>query len=274
MAEIIETGNGTHQEYASNSKANAALATGIVGTSLGALSLLGNHRGGLLGGLFGQNYDHYDNDNYGHHYGRNGWRHNDWDRTRDIDVDADRHYAVNNFYNWSGGNGLGYDSRFIGNGWGNNHNGWGYDNRSSKSDMVASMTAEDLYIERDMCNKYLDITKQYYENKLEGNRQLTDAFFACYDRDVKNSFDLYKMNRDNKDELNEKINSIDKKVDMMMAVRPYQDALINAKIDKNALIADYNLSRRTCRMIQGELVLPNDPTVTGYVSYNSCGGNN
>ena len=53
----------------------------------------------------------------------------------------------------------------------------------------------------------------------------------------------------------------------MSAIRPYQDALINAKIDKNALIADYNLSRRTCRMIEGQVVLPNSPEVTGFTSY-------
>lgn len=34
--------------------------------------------------------------------------------------------------------------------------------------------------------------------------------------------------------------------------------------------ADFNLFRRTCRMITGELVLPNTPTVTGYPSYNPC----
>lgn len=34
--------------------------------------------------------------------------------------------------------------------------------------------------------------------------------------------------------------------------------------------ADFNLWRRTCRMITGELVLPNEPTVTGYPSYNPC----
>ena len=56
----------------------------------------------------------------------------------------------------------------------------------------------------------------------------------------------------------------------MQAIRPYQDALINAKIDNNALVADYNLSRRTCRMIEGQLVLPNSPEVTGYTSYNTC----
>jgi hypothetical protein len=34
-----------------------------------------------------------------------------------------------------------------------------------------------------------------------------------------------------------------------------------------------NLWRRTCRMISGEVVLPNTPTVTGYASYNPCGCN-
>lgn len=36
--------------------------------------------------------------------------------------------------------------------------------------------------------------------------------------------------------------------------------------------ADFNLFRRTCRMITGEVVLPNTPTVTGYPAYNpySC----
>ena len=56
----------------------------------------------------------------------------------------------------------------------------------------------------------------------------------------------------------------------MAAIRPYQDALLNAKIEQNALIADFNLSRRTCRMITGELVLPSTPTVTGYASYSPC----
>ena len=78
------------------------------------------------------------------------------------------------------------------------------------------------------------------------------------------------MSRDQKDELLQKIEAVDKKVDVMAAIRPYQDALINSKIDQNALIADFNLSRRTCRMITGELVLPSTPTVTGYASYSPC----
>lgn len=132
------------------------------------------------------------------------------------------------------------------------------------------MTEEELYLERKQCQNFLDTTKQYYQGVIDFNKTLTDSFFAAYERDVKNSFDLYKLNRDTKDELARKIEDVDKKVDIMAAIRPYQDALINCKIDNNAMIADFNLARRTCRMIQGELVLPSTPTVTGYASYTPC----
>jgi hypothetical protein len=56
----------------------------------------------------------------------------------------------------------------------------------------------------------------------------------------------------------------------MAAIRPYQDALINAKIDNVAVNANYNLEKRTCKMITGQLVLPSTPTVTGYGSYFPC----
>jgi hypothetical protein len=45
-----------------------------------------------------------------------------------------------------------------------------------------------------------------------------------------------------------KIADVEKKVDVMAAVRPYQDALINSKIDNVAMVGDFNLARRTCRM--------------------------
>lgn len=203
MAEVIETGMHTHEKYASNAKANAALTTGIIGTSIAGLMALGGigNGKGLLGGLLG-----------------------------------------------------GGTSTTCPN--------------NSNTNFV--MTQEELYLERQQCKNFLDTTKQYYQGVIDFNKSLTESFFASYERDVKNSFDLYKLNRDTKDELTRKIEDIDKKVDIMAAVRPYQDALINSKIDCNAMIADFNLARRTCRMIQGEVVLPSTPTVTGYASYNPC----
>lgn len=48
------------------------------------------------------------------------------------------------------------------------------------------------------------------------------------------------------------------------------DALIQCDIRRVAEHADFNLWRRTCRMISGEVVLPNTPVIEGYASYNPC----
>lgn len=200
MAEIID--NGMQHQEIPNGKINAALTTGIIGTSLAGLLALG--KGGILGNLFGGN------DTCG--------------------------CAVN----------------------------------TACSPQMIAISAEEQYLERKQCQDYLNTTKQYYQGVIDFNKTLTDSFFAAYERDVKNSFDLYKLSRDNKDELSKRIDEVDKKVDVMAAIRPYQDALINAKIDNVALVADFNLAHRTCRMITGELVLPSTPVVTGYASYNPC----
>ena len=154
--------------------------------------------------------------------------------------------------------------------------GGGNSNCGGCGNPKVTLDAEELYLERQASANYLETTKQYYQGVIDFNKTLTDSFFAAYERDVKNSFDLYKLSRDQKDELNAKIDAVDKKVDVMAAIRPYQDALINAKIDQNALVSDFNLYRRTCRMISGELVLPSTPTVTGYPSYSpfSCPASN
>ena len=126
------------------------------------------------------------------------------------------------------------------------------------------------YNERKEQEDYIALTKQYYENVIANQANVSQKFFDLYKMNVDNSFGLYKGQRDSKDELISKINEVDKKVDMIAAIRPYQDALINCKIDNVALVSDFNLARRTCRMIQGELVLPSTPTVTGYASYTPC----
>ena len=137
------------------------------------------------------------------------------------------------------------------------------------------------YNERKEQEDYIELTKQFYEGVIASQANVNQKFFdlykmtvdtsfGLYKNHVDDSFALYKGQRDSKDELIAKINEVDKKVDMMAAVRPYQDALINCKIDNVALVSDFNLARRTCRMIQGELVLPSTPTVTGYASYSPC----
>ena len=139
----------------------------------------------------------------------------------------------------------------------------------------------ELYNERKEQADFVELTKQYYESQIATNEKIdknffdlykmnVDTSFGLYKNHVDDSFKLYKGQRDQADVLLAKIADVEKKVDVMSAVRPYQDALINAKIDNVAMIGDFNLARRTCRMIQGELVLPSTPTVTGYASYSPC----
>jgi hypothetical protein len=198
------THEASHKEFASNSKANAGLTLGIIGTALGALNTIGTGRG-LLGGILGGGSDPV----------------------------------------------------------------WGGDMGAE----AAAITPEDLYIERKQCRDYIDTTKQFYEGQIVLLNKIDKGFEAAKQQNIDWSFGLYKYSRDSKDELAAKIAEVNAKVDVMAAVRPYQDALINAKIDNNALVADFNLFRRTCKMMTGQLVLPSTPTVTGYGSYLYCCGN-
>lgn len=84
------------------------------------------------------------------------------------------------------------------------------------------------------------------------------------------AFNLYKYSRDSKDELSSEIGELRTELAVLKATRPYQDALIQCDIRRVAEHADFNLWRRTCRMISGEVVLPNTPVIEGYASYNPC----
>ena len=100
--------------------------------------------------------------------------------------------------------------------------------------------------------------------------QIEAEMFGLYKSQVDADFGLYKSTRDGFDITNARISDLETKIAVLTATRPYQDALIQSDIRRVAEHADFNLFRRTCRMITGELVLPNEPTVTGYPSYNPC----
>lgn len=202
MAEVMEGAKHMH-ETPSNGKVNAALTTGIIGTSLSGLLALGAM--GIGTGVFG----------------------------------------------------------------------------GCKKNECPCVPTGDLYNERKEQADYVELTKQYYEGQMATQKQMDKNFFdlykmnvdtswGLYKNHVDDSFALYKGQRDQNDALTAKIDDVARKVEVMSAIRPYQDALINAKIDNVALVGDFNLARRTCRMIQGELVLPSTPTVTGYPSFSCC----
>lgn len=97
-----------------------------------------------------------------------------------------------------------------------------------------------------------------------------DGFDVLTAKHNKDAFDLYKGQRDGFDVLNAKINDLETKVAVNAAIRPYQDKLIQCEIDK-AFTAGINYTdRRTCRMIEGQVVLPATPAITGFGSYDPC----
>lgn len=79
------------------------------------------------------------------------------------------------------------------------------------------------------------------------------------------TFGLYKEQRDNYDKMCARVNALETQVAVGAAIRPYQDRLLQCEIEKAYNGSINYTDRRTCRMIQGNLVLPNT-TTTGFQS--------
>lgn len=82
-------------------------------------------------------------------------------------------------------------------------------------------------------------------------------------------FSQYKYTRDKDDEIKAELSDLKAQVAINAAVRPYQDKLITAEIEKAYTAAINYVDRRMCRVPQGVVVLPNNE-VTGF----GCGCNN
>jgi hypothetical protein len=132
------------------------------------------------------------------------------------------------------------------------------------------------------CEDILNVTKGMYDLFIVGQQNATKARevdiaekFGLYVNNRDNIdrvngrindelFSLYKYTRDKDDETNAKIYDLAQQVAINTAVRPYQDKLIQCKIDEVYTSLVNYVDRKTCRLIPGRLVLPSTPTVTGY----------
>lgn len=92
------------------------------------------------------------------------------------------------------------------------------------------------------------------------NRRAMEAEFGLYKSQIDADFGLYKNQRDQYDALQAKYCDLDKKVAVMEALTPYKEKLMMAYVNE-----------KCCRKIDGQLVLPSTPVVTGYGSY-CCNG--
>ncbi|MBQ2016498.1 MAG: hypothetical protein II207_05815, partial [Clostridia bacterium] len=124
------------------------------------------------------------------------------------------------------------------------------------------------------CNDILNVTKGMYDLFIIGQQNAAKARevdvaekFGLYVNNRDNIdrvngrindelFSLYKYTRDKDDETNAKIYDIAQQVAINTAVRPYQDKLIQCKIDEVYTSLINYVDRKTCRLIPGRLVLP------------------
>lgn len=98
-----------------------------------------------------------------------------------------------------------------------------------------------------------------------------DGFDVLSAKQNQDAFNLYKSQRDADDSIRKELSDLKAQVAINAAVRPYQNKLIQCEIDK-AFTAGINYTdRKTCNVLYGQVVLPDTPTVTGYVGANRCG---
>lgn len=138
------------------------------------------------------------------------------------------------------------------------------------------------------CSDVLNLTKTAYDLYIVGQQNAAKARevdvnekFGLYINNRDNIdrvngrindelFSLYKYTRDKDDETNDKIAALEAQVAINTAIRPYQDKLIMCELEK-AITGVYNaLERKTCKMLEGIVTLPLEPTVTGVVSQTCC----
>lgn len=162
-------------------------------------------------------------------------------------------------------------------------------NNAGTTAALVAESADNRYLERKECEDYVNLVngmwqKSYnqQQERFSDRQTINQEMFGIYAA-MRNGFEtinakhnadlfsLYKSTRDDKDAVLAEVGALRTEVAVMKAIRPYQDKLIQCDINNVAQNAEFNLFRRTCRMISGEVVLPNTPVVTGYGSYTPCG---
>lgn len=153
----------------------------------------------------------------------------------------------------------------------NAYGGFGSNNTAPTAlEVMEKECADEVKLLTDMFGLKLDTANKFYamretdiSEKFSMWKGFVESMNAENRRAMQAEFGLYKNQRDSYDVLNEKyankFNELDKEVAVLKAIRPYQDRLLMDYTDK-----------KCCRKIDGQLVLPSTPTVTGYGSYSGC----
>lgn len=136
----------------------------------------------------------------------------------------------------------------------------------------------DLALERQIWSLALKAQKENCELGRCLDKEI-DKVAAKEDRDVLNlyrnldavAFKSYKDAKQGDDCLAERICKLEKENAVLAATAPLRDVIIDEKIKKVALLAKFDLEKEMCRVVKGEVVLPNTPIVTGFAGVCGCG---
>lgn len=236
---IYENGDGGNRQSSTRERANAGMTLGIIGTVLGAAALWGRNGGIgsiLGGGSSGSVPENVNINTYGggSYAGSRGCLSptpfQAWEK------ECEDALALTNEM-------------------------W----RLKVGTMQSAASARDADI-AEKFGLYKEMTAADF-NLYKGNR---DGIDAVNNRLTKEMFDMYKYARDKDDETRKELCELKAQVAVNTAVRPYQDKLLQNEIEK-AFTAGVNYTdRKTCRMIEGTVVVPSTPTITGFGSYCCC----
>lgn len=235
MKEIIKekeyVHDGEKKEYASKGVGNAALATGIIGTALGAAAIWGRGRGFGFGGSMPENVNiNTVSDAIAGRSGSSPTAFGAYSHSCEAQL------ALTNEM-------------------------WG----------LKVNTLNQMYAHRDTdVSEKFALWKSQVDGDFGLYKSMRDLYDFQTDKLNNAAFGLYKNQRDGFDVLNARISGLEKEVAVGAAIRPYQDKLIMCEIDKAFTASVNHTDRNMCGVIRGQLVLPSTPTVTGFQSYNAC----
>lgn len=235
---IYENGEGGYnRQNSTRERANAGLTLGIIGTVLGAAALWGRNNGGI-GSLLGS--------------GASGGAGSPANvNINSYGAGGGGCVAPTSFQSWEKGceDVLALTNEM-----------WGL--------KVGTMQAATAAREVDVTEKF-NLWKSQVDADYGLYKSTRDNIDAVNNRITTELFNLYKYTRDKDDETRKELSELKAQVAINSAIRPYQDKLIQCEIDK-AFTAGINYTdRKTCRMIEGYVAVPND-TITGFIGANCC----
>ena len=226
---IYEEGK-KHDDYASKATGNAGLTLGIIGTALGAGAwLLGGNNRSVFGSLGGGNMPENVNINA---YGANASS-NQPTALQVMEKECDDEVKLLTYMF-----------------------GMKLDTANKFYAMRETDVAEKFGLYKSQVDAINAENRRAMQAEFGLYKSQVDADFGLYKSQVDADFGLYKNQRDQYDALQAKYSDLDKKVAVMEALTPYKEKLMMAYVNE-----------KCCRKIDGQLVLPSTPVVTGYGSY-------